>query len=56
MLDHLDSNDRQNSDSSSFKEPSDKIFEEFMAIPLENYHKTEKPNYKEVLDKILSIF
>ena len=56
VLDHLNSNDRQNADSSNFKELKDKIFKQFMDIPLKDYHKTEKPNYKQVLEKILSIF
>lgn len=56
VIERLDSNDRQSVAHDYFYEEKNRIFEEFKAIPMEEFHKCKKPDYKEVLEKLLSVF
>ncbi len=56
MLDKLCSNDRENADMSNFKKEEERILKEFKSIPLEEFHRNQKPDYKTVLERLSAVF
>jgi len=56
MLNKLSSNDKSSPDMSGFKKEKERILEEFKKTPLEEFHKNQKPDYKTVLEKLLTVF
>lgn len=56
ILNKLCVNDRNDVDMSSFAIEKERIFEAFKETPLEAFHKQQKPDYKTVLEKLMSIF
>ena len=56
MFNKLSSNDRTDADMSGFAKEKERILEEFKSIPLEDFHKNQKPDYKAVIEKLLSEF
>jgi len=52
----IEANDRTNMDMSSFSEEKERIFEEFISIPLKDFHVTDRRGYKEVIADLLSVF
>ena len=56
MLDKLSSKDKSTPDMSGFKNEKERILEEFKKTPLEEFHKNKKPDYKAVIEKLLTVF
>ena len=56
MLQNLAINNRTDLDMSNFQSEKERIFEEFKAVSLQAFHENVKPDYKEVLRKLISVF